>query len=409
VGKAIVQNSSFLLIIGGGIAAYKTLDLIRRIRERGASVRVVLTEAAQQFVTPLSVSALAESRAFANLFDLKDETEIGHVRLSREADVIIVAPATADLLARMAAGMANDLASAALLAADKPILVAPAMNWRMWAHPATQENMARLRARGVRAVGPGEGAMACGESGLGRMAEPEEILEAAQNILCLKSEAGLLSGVRVLVTAGPTREPIDPVRYIANRSSGRQGYAIARAASRFGASVTLVSGPVDLPAPKDVSLVRVETALEMLAAVEASLPCDIAIFTAAVADWRPEAVARGKMKKSASGVAPSLRLVQNPDIARTIGLRQTGRPPLVIGFAAETENLIANAEAKLTLKGCDWIVANDVSIGSPSMGGDRNQVTLVTANGAETWPEASKDEVATALIRKAALRFRGQS
>lgn len=374
-GKATVRDKSLLLIIGGGIAAYKTLDLIRRSRERGASVRVVMTDAAQEFVTPLSVSALAKSRVFTSLFDLKDETEIGHIRLSREADLIVVAPATADLLARMAAGLANDLASAVLLAADKPILVAPAMNWRMWTHPATQENMSRLKERGVRVVGPNEGAMACGESGPGRMAEPEEILAAAQNILHPNAEPDLLAGLHLLITAGPTCEPIDPVRYIANRSSGKQGYAIAAAAARFGARVTLVSGPVNLSAPKGVSLIRVETAREMLAAVEASLPCDIAVFAAAVADWRPHTVASGKMKKDASGLPPSISLVENPDIARTIGLRQCGRPKLVIGFAAETENLIANAQAKLKSKGCDWIAANDVSSGSPSMGGDSNQVS----------------------------------
>jgi phosphopantothenoylcysteine decarboxylase / phosphopantothenate---cysteine ligase len=403
-GKATVQNKSILLIIGGGIAAYKSLDLIRRCRERGARVRAVLTNAAQEFVTPLSVSALAEERAFTNLFDLKDESEIGHIRLSREADLIIIAPATADLLARMAAGLANDLASAVLLAADKPILVAPAMNWRMWSHPATQDNAARLKSRGVRFIGPNEGAMACGESGWGRMAEPQEILAAAEQILRGEAEAGLLAGAHVVVTAGPTCEPIDPVRYIANRSSGKQGYAIAAAAARFGARVTLISGPVAIAAPSGVDLVRVETALEMLAAVEASMPADIAVFAAAVADWRPEQAAADKVKKNADGEPPVLRLVENPDIARTIGLRQEGRPGLVIGFAAETQNFIANAQAKLASKGCDWIAANDVSPAGGVMGGERNQISLVTADGVDVWSDMSKKEAAEKLIRKAALR-----
>jgi phosphopantothenoylcysteine decarboxylase/phosphopantothenate--cysteine ligase len=399
-----VRNKSILLIIGGGVAAYKTLELIRRCREKGGRVRAVLTDAAREFVTPLSVSALAGERAFTNLFDLKDETEIGHIQLSREADIIIVAPATADLLARMAAGLANDLATAVLLAADKPILVAPAMNWRMWSHPATQDNAARLKDRGVRFVGPNEGAMACGEFGWGRMAEPHEILAAADDILRGDAETGLLAGRHVVVTAGPTCEPIDPVRYIANRSSGKQGYAIAAAAAKFGARVTLVSGPVNLSAPRGVDLVKVETAIEMLAAVEASMPADIAVFAAAVADWRPERMASDKVKKDASGEPPMLRLVENPDIARAIGLRREGRPGLVIGFAAETQNLIANAQIKLASKGCDWIAANDVSAASGVMGGERNQISLITTNGVEVWSDMSKEEAAEKLIHAAALR-----
>lgn len=404
-----MQNKSILLIIGGGIAAYKALDLIRRTRERGAQARVVLTSAAQEFVTPLSVSALAGERAFTSLFDLKDETEIGHIRLSREADVIVVAPATADLLARMAAGLANDLATAVLLAADKTILAAPAMNWRMWDHPATRENVARLKSRGVHFVGPDEGAMACGEFGVGRMAEPHEILTAVERILGGSADAGLLAGVHVLVTAGPTCEPIDPVRYIANRSSGKQGYAIAAAAARLGGRVTLVSGPVNISPPAGVDVVRVETALEMLAAVESAMPAQIAVFAAAVADWRPAHMAADKVKKGASGEPPTLRLVENPDIARSIGLRRTGRPDLVIGFAAETQDLIANAQIKLASKGCDWIAANDVSPAGGVMGGERNQISLVTADSVETWSEMSKEEAAEKLIRKAAAHLQCSS
>jgi phosphopantothenoylcysteine decarboxylase / phosphopantothenate---cysteine ligase len=401
-----VNGKSILLIIGGGIAAYKSLDLIRRARERGAKVRAVLTESATHFVTPLSVATLCEEKVFTDLFDLKDETEIGHIRLSREADLIIIAPATANLLARMANGLADDLATSVLLAANKPILAAPAMNWKMWENPATQRNLAQLRADGVAFVGPGEGAMACNEWGVGRMAETADILDAAAGLL----NAGIplpLEGRHVLVTAGPTHEPIDPVRYIANRSSGKQGYAIAAAAAALGARVTLVSGPVNLPAPKRTELHRVETAREMLAAVEGALPADIAIFTAAVADWRTATDHAEKIKKGGKGKAPALSLVENPDILATIAKQASLRPPLVIGFAAETEKVVEHAKQKLAKKGCDWIVANDVSRERGVMGGNENQVQLITAQGVESWPQMSKDAVAAELMRRAAAYLDG--
>jgi len=396
-----MQGKSILLVIGGGIAAYKALDLIRRARERGARVRAVLTPSAQQFVTPLTVSTLCEEKAFTDLFDLKDETEIGHIQLSREADIIIIAPATANLLARMANGLADDLATSVLLAANKPILAAPAMNWKMWENPATQRNLAQLHADGVRFVGPAEGVMACNEWGIGRMAEPAEILAAAGAIL--HRPAGPLEGAHVLVTAGPTYEPIDPVRYIANRSSGKQGYAIADAAARLGARVTLVSGPVHIPAPDQVELVQVETAREMLSAVKKALPADIGVFTAAVADWRSKTSHAQKIKKAGNGKTPALALAENPDILRTIAQHNSLRPRLVIGFAAETENLREHAEKKLAAKGCDWIVANDVSTEKGVMGGNANEVVLVTGDGAESWPPMRKDEVAEKLMRRAAL------
>jgi phosphopantothenoylcysteine decarboxylase / phosphopantothenate---cysteine ligase len=399
-----VNGKSLLLVIGGGIAAYKALDLIRRARERGARVRAVLTAGAQHFVTPLSVATLCEQPVFTELFDLKDETEIGHIRLSREADLIVVAPATANLLARMAHGLADDLASTVLLAADKPILAAPAMNWKMWDNPATKRNVAQLKADGVRFVGPGEGAMACNEWGVGRMAEPADILAAAEQMLT-GGEARVLEGVHVLITAGPTHEPIDPVRYIANRSSGKQGYAIAAAAARMGARVTLVSGPVVLPAPADVQVVRVESAREMLNAVDSALPADIGIFAAAVADWRAAEQRTSKLKKPGSGETPSLALTENPDILKLIANQTSRRPALTIGFAAETDHVVAHAQAKLTAKGCDWIVANDVSAGTGVMGGDNNQVHLVTAAGVESWPAMTKDAVARALMRRAAEHY----
>jgi phosphopantothenoylcysteine decarboxylase/phosphopantothenate--cysteine ligase len=396
-----VNGKSILLIMSGGIAAYKSLDLIRRARERGARVRAVMTEGAQAFVTPLSVATLCEEKVFTELFDLKDETEIGHIRLSREADLIIVAPATANLLARMANGMADDLATTVLLAANKPVLVAPAMNWKMWENPATRRNVAQLRADGVRFVGPGEGAMACNEWGVGRMAEPLDILDAAANLL-QESVGSALSGAHVLVTAGPTHEPIDPIRYIANRSSGRQGYAIAAAAAALGARVTLVSGPVAIDPPRDVTLIRADTARDMLAASLNALPADIGIFTAAVADWRTTGNHEEKIKKGGKGKAPALTLVENPDILATIAKHASLRPPLVIGFAAETENLVAYATKKLATKGCDWIVANDVSLERGVMGGRENQVQLVTAQGVESWPQMSKESVAAELMRRAA-------
>jgi phosphopantothenoylcysteine decarboxylase/phosphopantothenate--cysteine ligase len=400
-----VQNKRILLIVGGGIAAYKSLELVRRLKERGASVRAILTKGGAEFVTPLSLSVLTEEKAFADLFDLKDEAEIGHIRLSREADLIVVAPATADLLAKMAQGLADDLATAVLLATDKRVLAAPAMNVRMWQHPATRRNIATLRTDGIAFVGPDEGEMACGEYGLGRMAEPAAILDAIAGLLDTKTTgplAGPLSGRRVLITSGPTHEPIDPVRYLANRSSGKQGHALARAASALGAEVTLVSGPVALPDPPGVRVVRVETAHEMLAATLAALPADIAICAAAVADWRAADEAPQKLKKEREGGEAKLLLAQNPDILATLAKPALKRPRLVIGFAAETENLIENASAKRRAKGADWIVANDVWPGTGAMGGDHTQIHLITGAGVEDWPPMSKDEMATRLLARAA-------
>ena len=389
-----MQGKSILLIIGGGIAAYKSLDFIRRAKERGAKVRCILTRAAQNFVTPLSAAVLSEEPAFTELFDLKNETEIGHIRLSREADLIVIAPATADFLAKMAHGLCDDLASTVLLAADKQVLAAPAMNWRMWEHPATRRNLSQLKTDGVYFVGPNEGAMACGETGFGRMAEVEEILAAAEKILEGES-AKPLAGRNVLVTAGPTFEPIDPVRFIGNRSSGKQGYAIAVAAARLGARVTLIAGPNALPDPRGVVTIRVETAQKMLEAAEAALPADIAVFSAAVADWRAASIQSEKIKKSES--SPELRLVENPDILRTIAKRSANRPRLVIGFAAETGNIIAQAVQKLENKGCDWIVANDVSEGGV-FGRNRNAVHVITRSRVQSWPEMSKEDVADRLV-----------
>jgi phosphopantothenoylcysteine decarboxylase/phosphopantothenate--cysteine ligase len=394
-----------LLVIGGGIAAYKSLDLIRRLRERGAAVRPVLTAGAQSFITPLAAAALAGERAHTDLFDRETEADIGHIRLARDADLVVVAPATANLLAKMAGGHADDLAATVLLATTLPILVAPAMNVRMWLHPATQRNVATLAGDGVALVGPGVGAMAEAEHGPGRMAEPLEIVAAAEEILrrSAPNGTGALSGRRVLVTAGPTHEPIDPVRFLANRSSGRQGYAIASAAAEAGAAVTLVSGPTALPDPAGIRTVRVESAREMLAAVERALPADVAVFAAAVADWRVEAQAAEKIKKGA-GAPAALPLVENPDILATIARRAEGRPPLVVGFAAETERVVEHAAAKLARKGCDLVVANDVSPGTGIMGGERNAVHLVGRDGVETWPSLPKDEVARRLVgRFAAL------
>ena len=396
-----------LLVIGGGIAAYKCLELIRRARDKGFAVRAVMTKAAAEFVTPLSVGALTGDRVFDDLFSLDDEREIGHIRLSREADLIVVAPATADLMAKMAGGLAGDLATAVLLATDKPVLIAPAMNPFMWRHPATQRNVRQLQADGIAFVGPGIGEMAeRGEAGPGRMAEPHEILAAIEARLSSPAAVcpkGPLSGRHVLITSGPTHEPIDPVRYIANRSSGKQGHAIAAAAAALGARVTLVSGPTSQPDPKGVDVVRVEAARDMLAAVEASLPADCAIFAAAVADWRVAAESNEKIKKDGKKTSPKLELVENPDILKTIAHEPPGRrPPLVIGFAAETENVVAYAQRKRKTKGCDWIVANDVSPGTGIMGGDRNTVHLVTADGVEDWPEMDKAAVAEALMARAA-------
>jgi phosphopantothenoylcysteine decarboxylase / phosphopantothenate---cysteine ligase len=406
-----VQGKRILLIVGGGIAAYKSLELVRRLKERGISVRTILTRGGAEFVTPLSLSVLTEEKAFTDLFDLKDEAEIGHIRLSREADLVVVAPATADLIAKMAHGLADDLATAVLLAADKQVLVAPAMNVRMWEHPATRRNMATLRANGMAFVGPEEGDMACGEYGLGRMSEPEAILAAIERLLGDKTSAGAtplrargtpLHGRKVLITSGPTQEPIDPVRYIANRSSGKQGHALACAAAALGAEVTLISGPVTLPDPEGVKVVKVDTAHEMLAATLTALPADIAICAAAVADWRAADEAPQKLKKQPDGSGPSLKLAANPDILATISQPGAQRPQLVIGFAAETENLIENAKGKRARKGADWIVANDVWPGTGAMGGDRTQVHLITAAGVEDWPSMSKDEMAARLLARAA-------
>jgi phosphopantothenoylcysteine decarboxylase/phosphopantothenate--cysteine ligase len=394
------QQKRVLLVIGGGIAAYKSLDLIRRLRERGLAVRVVMTEAARQFVTPLAAGALAGERAFTELFDPQSEFDVGHIRLAREAELIVVAPATADLIARMAHGLANDLATAVLLASGARVLIAPAMNPAMWAHRATRRNVETLAADGVRMVGPNAGEMAeANEAGVGRMAEPVEIAEAA--VALLAREAGALAGKRVLVTSGPTHEPIDPVRYIANRSSGKQGHAIAQAARDAGAAVTLVSGPVNIPDPAGIKVVKVETARDMLRAVEAALPADAAVFAAAVADWRTAQSTAQKIKKKA-GATPELALVENPDILAATAQRRRGRPQLVVGFAAETQNVVENAKAKLKRKGCDWIVANDVSAESGVMGGDVNTVHLVTADGVESWPPQGKDAVAAALIARIA-------
>ncbi|MGI3211291.1 bifunctional phosphopantothenoylcysteine decarboxylase/phosphopantothenate--cysteine ligase CoaBC [Roseovarius tibetensis] len=388
----MLASKRILLIIGGGIAAFKTLDLIRRLRERGADVTPVLTRAGAEFVTPLSVSALAGRKVFSDLFDLTDEAEMGHIELSRSADLIVVAPATADLMAKMAAGQADDLASTLLLATDTPVLIAPAMNVRMWQHAATQRNIATLTADGIGLVGPNEGDMACGEYGPGRMAEVPEMIAAIESAL----SAGPLQGRRVLVTSGPTHEPIDPVRYIANRSSGAQGTAIARALAALGAEVVFVTGPATVPPPEGVEVIRVETAREMLAAVEAALPVDVVICAAAVADWHVAGQSDRKMKKTAGGM-PALEFAENPDILATVSQRGTDRPGLVVGFAAETHDVEEHATAKRARKGCDWILANDVSHATGIMGGTENAVTLITEDGAETWPRMGKSDVARQL------------
>ncbi|WP_315702349.1 MULTISPECIES: bifunctional phosphopantothenoylcysteine decarboxylase/phosphopantothenate--cysteine ligase CoaBC [unclassified Bradyrhizobium] len=398
---ASTREPRVTLIIGGGIAAYKSLDLVRRLKERHIKVRCVLTKAATQFVTELSASALSGERVFTDLFDPRSEFDAGHIRLARDCDLIVVAPATADLMAKMAQGHADDLASAILLAASRPILLAPAMNPMMWSNPATRRNAATLQRDGIQMVGPNAGEMAeAREAGVGRMAEPLEIVDVVQRML-KPVPPRPLAGRRVLVTAGPTHEPIDPVRYIANRSSGKQGYAIAAAAHAAGADVQLISGPVELDAPKGVTITHVESARQMLQAVEASLPADVAIFAAAVADWRVASEGGQKLKKTDAAIPP-LQLVENPDILATISKLKENRPPLVIGFAAETEHLIENAKAKFARKGCDWIVANDVSPATGVMGGDRNTVHLLTREGervhVDSWPIMTKDEVATALV-----------
>ncbi len=407
-----MQGKRILLIIGGGVAAYKCLELIRLVRKAGGAVTPVLTRAAEQFVTPLAVSSLAEAKVHTALFDLTDEAEMGHIQLSRLADLVVVAPATADLMAKMANGHADDLASTLLMATDTPVLVAPAMNVRMWLHPATQRNLTMLTTDGVAVVGPNAGDMACGEFGPGRMAEPDEILAAIVARLgksgspagqFAATASGRLAGRRVIVTSGPTHEPIDPVRYIANRSSGAQGSAIAAALHALGAEVILVSGPATAPLPAGPVIVHVESAREMLEAVKAALPADAAVFAAAVADWRVVGASASKIKKDGSGKVPALKLAENPDILKTIaGLPSGKRPALVVGFAAETDDVVANATAKRTRKGCDWIVANDVRPETGIMGGTENAVTLVTAEGAENWPRASKTEVARRLAGRIA-------
>ena len=392
-----------LLIVGGGIAAYKALELVRLLRKRGISVRAVLTKAGEEFVTPLSLSALTEDKVYTDLFSLTDEAEMGHIQLSRSADLIVVAPATADLLAKMRAGLAGDLASTLLLATDTPVLAAPAMNVRMWSHAATQENVKVLAERGISFIGPDEGDMACGEFGPGRMAEPAAIADAVATQL--DPAAKPLAGKRAVVTSGPTYEPIDPVRYIANRSSGKQGHAIAAALAAAGAEVTLVTGPTREPDPAGVTVHHIETARQMLAGVQAALPADIAIFAAAVADWRVAEEATQKLKKNGSGNVPSLAMTENPDILKTVSALDGKRPALVIGFAAETENVIPHAAEKRARKGCDWILANDVSPATGTFGGDANTIHLITGDGAEDWPTLTKHEVAEKLAARITEHF----
>jgi phosphopantothenoylcysteine decarboxylase/phosphopantothenate--cysteine ligase len=397
----MLAGKRVLLIVAGGIAAYKCLELIRRLRERGAAVRCILTKGGAEFVTALSLAALSEDKVYTELFSLTDESEMGHIELSREADLLVVAPASADILAKMTQGIADDLATTALLATDKPVLVAPAMNVRMWHHAATQANLALLESRGVRRVGPGEGPMACGEFGLGRMAEPAEILAAIEGLLAAD---GPLKGRRAIVTSGPTHEPIDPVRYIGNRSSGRQGHAIAAALARHGAATILVSGPTAEPDPPGVEMRRVETAEEMLAACRSALPADVAVCAAAVADWRVAKPVDQKLKKN-GGKPPRLELALNPDILATLSDGSNLRPRLVVGFAAETENVVDNAVAKRKAKGCDWILANDVSPRTGTFGGAQNTVHLISADGVEHWPTLSKGEVAERLALRIVQHF----
>ena len=393
----MLRGKRILLIIGGGIAAFKSLDLIRRLRERGTDVTPVLTNAGTEFVTPLSVAALSGSKVYTDLFDLTDEAEMGHIQLSRSADLIVVAPATADLMAKMAQGFANDLASTLLLATDTPVLVAPAMNVRMWQHAATQRNIATLKDDGVVFVGPNDGDMACGEFGPGRMSEPLEIVAAVE----AKLADGPLKGKRVLITSGPTHEPIDPVRYIANRSSGAQGTSLGNALAALGADVVFVTGPADVAPPSGVEVIAVQTAQQMLEAVQAALPSDVAIFAAAVADWRVEGASDRKLKKSKDGL-PTLSFAENPDILAHVAQLKKGRPSLVVGFAAETNDVEANATAKRKRKGCDWIVANDVSPETGIMGGSENAVSIISDAGVEEWPRMSKDNVARKLAQRIA-------
>ena len=402
-----MRGKSVLLIIGGGIAAYKSLELIRRLGERGVHTRAILTKAGAEFVTPLSVSALSNGHVYSDLFSLTDEAGMGHIQLSRAADLVVVAPATADLMAKLAGGHANDLASTALLATDKKILMAPAMNVRMWESPSVRRNRQALEKDGVLFVGPNDGEMACGEFGPGRMAEPLEIVAAIE--AALRTASGALDGFRALVTAGPTQEPLDPVRFLANRSSGKQGYAVAEALARAGAETILVSGPVGIAAPQGVKVLKVTTAREMLAACESVLPADIAVMTAAVADWRPDISANSKIKKNTDRVVPLLKLVENPDILATLAAHKN-RPRLLVGFAAETEDVVAHAAAKRLRKSADWIVANDVSaneFGESVMGGDRNKVHLITGESSEDWPDMTKAEVGARLVARIAQTLKG--
>ncbi|MGB1387367.1 MAG: bifunctional phosphopantothenoylcysteine decarboxylase/phosphopantothenate--cysteine ligase CoaBC [Paracoccaceae bacterium] len=399
----MLSGKRILLIVTGGIAAFKTPELIRLLRKSGAAVTPVLTRAAEEFVTPLTLSALAEEKVYSDLFDLTDEAEMGHIQLSRSADLVVVAPATADMMAKMANGLADDLASTLLLATDTPVLVAPAMNVRMWQHAATARNAAQLRADGVQFVGPADGDMACGEYGPGRMSEPSEILAAIEAMLA----DGPLKGRHILVTSGPTHEPIDPVRYIANRSSGAQGTALARALADLGARVTFVTGPADVPPPEGMDVVPVTTAVDMLGAVQAALPADAAVFAAAVADWRMASASDQKLKKSKDGL-PVLEFAENPDILATVSQMGAGRPGLVVGFAAETNDVIENATAKRARKQCDWIVANDVSPATGIMGGSENAVTLISADDAESWPRMGKDDVARRLAARIAAELDGK-
>ncbi len=398
----MLNGKRVLLIVAGGIAAFKCHDLIRKLRSQGAQVRCVLTDAGAKFVTPLSLQALSEDKVYTDMFSLTDESEMGHIQLSRDADLLVVAPATANILARMAAGMADDLAATVLLATDKPVLVAPAMNVRMWSHAATVANVETLKKRGIIFVGPNDGAMACNEYGPGRMSEPAEIVTAIESMLTTGSA---LKGKRALVTSGPTREAIDPVRYISNYSSGKQGHAIASALARLGAEVTLVSGPVNVADPVGVKVVKIDSADQMLEACLAAGKLDVAIFAAAVADWKSAKSADAKIKKKPGAPPPALELTPNPDILATVSKPGPQRPTLVVGFAAETENLVANAIDKRTRKGCDWIVANDVSPATGTFGGERNTVHLVTADGVEEWPTLAKDEVAARLADRIAQQL----
>jgi phosphopantothenoylcysteine decarboxylase/phosphopantothenate--cysteine ligase len=403
-----LNRKSVLLIISGGIAAYKVLEVIRRLRDRGIHIRAILTKGGAEFVTPLSVAALTENKVYQDLFSLTDEAEMGHIRLSREADLVLVAPASADILAKMATGQAGDLATTALLATNKPVMIAPAMNVEMWNHPATQANIATLESRGVLRVGPASGDLACGEFGSGRLAEPAEIIASVVDFLEQQDAPKPLAGKKAVVTSGPTHEPIDPVRYIANRSSGKQGHAIAEALAQAGADVTLVTGPVTLPDPAGVKVVRIETAREMLAAVQAALPADIAVCAAAVADWRTADEAGQKLKKDGSGVIPDLKLSENPDILATISKAGPARPGLVIGFAAETENVTDHARAKRARKGCDWILANDVAPATGTFGGDDNEICLISGDDEssdERWERQSKTGVARVLSARIIKHF----